>query len=176
MSSLNLPSYISPQGFTRLKNELSYLLKKERPEVVEVVSWAASNGDRSENGDYIYGKKKLREIDRRIRFLTKTIESTQVVDPMDQLGNDQIFFGATVKFRRYVVGKEQIIQRKNDQSTVEEVVIVGIAETDFEKGHISWVSPIAKVIIKCRVGDEIRMKIPSGLQKVEILSVIYKKI
>lgn len=176
MATLVYPNYISPNGYIKLKSELSNLLKKIRPTVVETVSWAASNGDRSENGDYIYGKKRLREIDRRIHFLTKTLETIKVVDPLDQLGNEQIFFGATVKYSRFLLGDDDSINQKLSNAIVEEIVIVGKDETDLKKGHISWVSPLAKAITKSRAGDEVTMNTPSGLQLLKILSVLYKKI
>ena len=176
MVTSSFPNYISPKGYDKLKRELSNLLNKERPTVVDTVSWAASNGDRSENGDYIYGKKKLREIDRRIYFLTKTLQTTKVVDPLDQLGNEQIFFGATVKYKRSLINNDSGLNQKHFDEVVEEVVIVGKEETDFKKGHISWVSPIARAITKSKAGDEITMKTPSGFQLLKILSVIYKSI
>ncbi len=175
MSNSVLQNYITPSGFHKLRSELADLLKIERPKVVEVVSWAASNGDRSENGDYIYGKKRLREIDRRVHFLTKTLESARIIDPLDQIGNDQIFFGATVKFRRYS-SKSSENEVKKYKEKVEQIVIVGKDETDFKLGRISWLSPVAKAVIKCRVGDQISINTPSGIQKLEILSVLYKKI
>ena len=176
MVTSSFPNYISPKGHNKLKRELSNLLKKERPAVVDIVSWAASNGDRSENGDYIYGKKKLREIDRRIYFLTKTLQTTKVVDPLDQLGNEQIFFGATVKYKRSLINNDSGLNQKHFDEIIEEVVIVGKEETNLKKGHISWVSPIARAIIKSKVGDEITMKSPSGLQLLKIMSVVYKNI
>ena len=169
-------NYITPGGIKRLKNEALYLIDTERPAIVKVVHWAASNGDRSENGDYIYGKKKLREIDRRIYFLTKTLQTTKVVDPLDQLGNEQIFFGATVKYKRSLINNDSGLNQKHVDEIIEEVVIVGKEETNLKKGHISWVSPIARAIIKSKVGDEITMKSPSGLQLLKIMSVVYKNI
>lgn len=170
------PNYISPNGHNQLKRELSNLLKEVRPAVVDTVSWAASNGDRSENGDYIYGKKKLREIDRRIHFLTRTLETIKVVDPMEQLGNQQIFFGATVEYLRSAFEDGDCLNKKLSKETVEKIVIVGKEETDLKKGHISWVSPIARALLKRKAGDEVTMKTPSGFQILKILSVVYRKI
>tara|TARA_E500000331_G_C17214736_1_gene695378 strand:- start:408 stop:938 length:531 start_codon:yes stop_codon:yes gene_type:complete len=176
MVTLKNPNYISPSGFSKLRRELSDLIKNERPKVLETVAWAASNGDRSENGDYIYGKKRLREIDRRIRFLTKTIESVKIVDPRDQVGNDQVFFGATVKYRRKLFNGKSSGKEHSIQDDIEEIVIVGVDETNFEKGHVSWISPIAKALLKSRVGDETTLRTPSGLQRLEILSINYNEI
>ncbi|TXT30676.1 MAG: transcription elongation factor GreB, partial [Rhodocyclaceae bacterium] len=149
--SLKLPpgtrNYITPSGHARLKDELEHLVKRERPHVVEVVAWAASNGDRSENGDYIYGKRRLREIDRRIRFLTKRIENAEVVDPLRQGNNDQIFFGARVT----------IAEADGVENTY---TIVGVDETDVAQGRISWISPLARALIKAREGDLIRFQSP----------------
>lgn len=153
-------NYITSQGYQALNDELQHLLKIERPKVVEVVSWAASNGDRSENGDYIYGKRRLREIDRRLRFLTKRLAIAQVVDPSKHFGNDQVFFGAEV----------EVI----DQSGVEQCFqIVGIDETHLGPNRISWISPIARALIKAREGDTVRFESPSGLREIDILSVRY---
>jgi transcription elongation factor GreB len=165
--SLKLPpgtrNYITPAGHARLKDELEHLVKRERPHVVEVVAWAASNGDRSENGDYIYGKRRLREIDRRIRFLTKRIENAEVVDPLRQGKNDQIFFGARVTIA--------------DADGVENTyTIVGVDETDVAKGHISWISPLARSLIKAREGEVIRFQSPVGVREIEILEVRYEVI
>lgn len=154
------PNYISPAGYARLKDELEHLVKSERPKVVEVVAWAASNGDRSENGDYIYGKRRLREIDRRIRFLSKRLDIAQVVDPLRQGDNDQVFFGATV-----VIGDES-----GDEQTY---TIVGVDEADATKGRISWISPLARAIIKSREGDSVRLQTPAGPRDLDILSVRY---
>jgi len=165
--SLKLPpgtrNYITPAGHARLKDELEHLVKRERPHVVEVVAWAASNGDRSENGDYIYGKRRLREIDRRIRFLTKRIENAEVVDPLRQGNNDQIFFGARVTIA--------------DADGVENTyTIVGVDETDVAKGHISWISPLARSLIKAWEGEVIRFQSPVGVKEIEILEVRYELI
>ena len=153
-------NYITPQGYATLSNELLDLLDNERPRVVEVVHWAASNGDRSENGDYLYGKKRLREIDRRIRFLTKRLEVAELTDPSVHYGNDQIFFGATVS---YV-----------DESGVERTVkILGIDEANSALGEVSWVSPIARTLLKARVGDELKLVMPDRVGTVEVLRVLY---
>ena len=153
-------NYITPQGHARLKTELLHLLDVERPEVVRIVSWAASNGDRSENGDYLYGKKRLREIDRRIRFLTRRLDRAEVVDPLQQAGNDQIFFGATVTY----------LQSDGVERTVR---IVGIDEVDPLNGQISWISPVARALIKAREGDSVSLQTPVGKLELEILAVSY---
>ena len=153
-------NYITPQGHARLKAELLHLLDVERPEVVRVVSWAASNGDRSENGDYLYGKKRLREIDRRIRFLTKRLDRAEVVDPSRQAGNDQVFFGATVTY----------LQSDGVERTVQ---IVGIDEVDPLAGRISWISPVARALIKAREGDTVPLQTPAGRLELEVLEVRY---
>lgn len=167
LPSLQLPAgtknYITPAGHARLKDELEHLVKRERPHVVEVVAWAASNGDRSENGDYIYGKRRLREIDRRIRFLTKRLDIAEIVDPLRQGDNDQIFFGARVTVM--------------DVDGVENsYTIVGVDETDVGRGRISWVSPLARALIKAREGDSIKFQSPLGVREIEILEVIYESI
>lgn len=165
--SLSLPSgtrnYISPAGHARLKSELEHLVKRERPQIVEIVSWAASNGDRSENGDYIYGKRRLREIDRRIRFLTKRLDIAEIVDPLRQGGNDQVFFGATVTIAE-IDGVENTY------------TIVGVDETDAARGRISWVSPLARAVIKSREGDTVRFQSPVGVREIEVVEVVYKAI
>jgi len=153
-------NYITPAGHARLKAELLQLLDVERPEVVRVVSWAASNGDRSENGDYLYGKKRLREIDRRIRFLTRRLDRAEVVDPQRQAGNDQVFFGASVAYRQ-----SDGVQRR--------VTIVGIDEVDPIRGRISWISPVAKALIKAREGDTVALATPAGRLELEIVEVRY---
>ncbi|MEJ7138126.1 transcription elongation factor GreB [Amphibiibacter pelophylacis] len=152
--------YISRTGFERLQKELHVLAHTERPQVVEKVSWAASNGDRSENGDYLYGKKRLREIDRRIRFLIKRLEQATVVDPTVHHGGDQVFFGATVTFARED-GQEQT------------VTILGEDEADALAGQITWLSPVARALLKAREGDEVRLQTPAGWQTLEILAVAY---
>ena len=165
--SLALPSgtrnYITPAGHARLKAELENFVKRERPHIVEIVSWAASNGDRSENGDYIYGKRRLREIDRRIRFLTKRLEIAEVVDPLRQGNNDQIFFGATFTIAE-VGGVENIY------------TIVGVDEIDAARGRISWISPLARAVIKSREGDTVRFQSPLGIREIDIISVVYRAI
>ena len=155
-------NYITPSGYTRLKTELDHLLRCERPSVVDVVHWAALNGDRSENGDYIYGKKRLREIDRRIRFLTKRLDIAQIVDPARQ-GTDQVFFGATVTCLDEQAG-EQTYQ------------IVGVDETDLGKKRISWISPLARALIKAREGDTVRFQSPLGWREIEIVAIEYRTI
>lgn len=154
-------NYMTPRGFQRLKDELVRLLNVERPEVVRTVSWAASNGDRSENGDYIYGKKRLREIDRRIRFLTKRLDNAEVVDPAAREATDQIFFGATVRYA-------------NGAGEDQEIAIVGIDEVDLPRGRVSWISPIARTLIKAREGDSVQLRTPAGVETLEILEVSYR--
>ena len=156
-------NYITPGGYARIKSELDELLRSERPRVVEVVHWAASNGDRSENGDYIYGKRRLREIDRRIRFLTKRLDLAEVVDPLCQQNVDQVFFGATV-----IIADEQ-----GDEQTYQ---IVGVDETDFPRGRISWVSPLARALLKSREGDRVRFQSPAGWREIEVLEIDYRSI
>jgi transcription elongation factor GreB len=154
-------NYITPQGYARLRTELLALIDEERPKVVEVVHWAASNGDRSENGDYIYGKKRLREIDRRIRFLTKRLEIAEVTDPSLHHGHDQVFFGATVTYAEEDTGEERT------------VTILGIDEADSAQGQVSWISPIARALLKAREGDVVKLVTPLGAKDVEILKVEY---
>jgi transcription elongation factor GreB len=153
-------NYITPAGYQAIKDELLQLIDVERPEVVRIVHWAASNGDRSENGDYIYGKRRLREIDRRIRFLTKRMDSAFVVDPSVHHGNDQVFFGATVDY----------INKAGEEHSV---TIVGVDELDPLKGKISWVSPVARALTKAREGDVITLHTPLGLDELEIVGVSY---
>ena len=153
-------NYITPQGYARLRAELMALIDDERPKVVEVVHWAASNGDRSENGDYLYGKKRLREIDRRIRFLTKRLEIAEVTDPSLHHGREQVFFGATVTYADGE-GHERTIR------------ILGIDEADNLQGEVSWVSPIARALIKSQVGDVVKLMTPAGPQDIEVLEVSY---
>ncbi|MCM1511880.1 MAG: transcription elongation factor GreB [Oxalobacter formigenes] len=155
-------NYITPAGLKALKDELLHLIDRERPEVVKVVSWAASNGDRSENGDYIYGKRRLREIDRRIRFLIKRIESAEEFDPSVHYGNDQIFFGATVTYER----------ENGEENTV---TIVGVDEIDPLHGKISWISPVARILTKAREGDTVMLNTPAGMEELLVLSVSYPK-
>lgn len=154
-------NYITPQGYARLRTELLQLIDEERPKVVEVVHWAASNGDRSENGDYLYGKKRLREIDRRIRFLTKRLEIAEVTDPALHHGHDQVFFGATVTYAEEDTGVERT------------VTILGIDEADSARGQVSWISPIARALLKAREGDVVKLVTPAGAKDVEILKVEY---
>ncbi|MGN6702816.1 MAG: transcription elongation factor GreB [Burkholderiaceae bacterium] len=153
-------NYKTPAGHRAMTEELLRLIDVERPEVVAVVSWAASNGDRSENGDYIYGKRRLREIDRRIRFLTKRLEQAEVVDPSVHHGGEQVFFGATVTY-------------ENGAGETHVVTIVGIDEFDPLKGRISWISPVARALTKARIGDSVSLKTPAGLDELEILDVQY---
>src|SRR4051812_11764592 len=153
-------NYVTPEGYRRLREELMELLDTERPKIVEVVSWAAKNGDRSENGDYLYGKKRLREIDRRIRFLTKRLDIAEVVDPSVHRGNDQVFFGATVRFA-------------SDHGEERTIRIVGVDEAESARGEVSWVAPIARALLKARVGDEVRLVTPRGVETIEVLEVRY---
>ncbi len=153
-------NYITPAGYRRLKDELLQLLNSDRPEAVRTVSWAASNGDRSENGDYIYGKKRLREIDRRIRFLTKRLDVAEIVDPDKRDATDQIFFGATVLYE-LAGGAEN------------RVTIVGIDEVDPARGYVSWISPIAVALLKAHVGDNVTLRTPAGNETLEVLDVSY---
>ncbi len=154
-------NYITPGGYARIKDELDQLLRVERPHIVEVVHWAASNGDRSENGDYIYGKKRLREIDRRIRFLTKRLDLAEVVDPAARQENcEQVFFGATVT----------VCDEQGDEQTYQ---IVGVDETDFSRNRISWVSPLARALIRAREGDQVRFQSPAGWREIDVVSVAY---
>ena len=155
-------NYISPAGYARLKAELKALVEIERPKVVQAVSWAASNGDRSENADYIYGKKRLREIDRRVRFLIKRLEAAEVVDSAGR-DTDQVFFGATVK----------VASKSGGERTV---TIVGIDEVDPVRGRVSWISPIAKALLKARAGDAVTLRSPSGVEELEILRLSYDPI
>jgi len=162
--ALKLPqgtrNYITPGGYARIKAELDHLLRTERPQVVDVVHWAALNGDRSENGDYIYGKRRLREIDRRIRFLTKRLDLADVVDPARQENADQVFFGATVTLR-------------DEQGQDQSFQIVGVDETDFSRGRISWISPLARALLKAREGDSVRFQSPAGWREIEVVMIEY---
>ncbi len=153
-------NYMTPTGFKTLQDELKLLVNDERPKVVEIVSWAAGNGDRSENGDYLYGKKRLREIDRRIRYLMKRLESATVVDPKEQQKLVLVFFGATVTYAR----------EDNSEHTV---TIVGVDEADMQENKISWLSPLARGLMKAKVGDERQIRTPAGVETVEILSIEY---
>ncbi|MBT9526680.1 MAG: transcription elongation factor GreB [Rhizobacter sp.] len=153
-------NYLTPEGYTRLREELMTLLDVERPKIVEVVSWAAKNGDRSENGDYLYGKKRLREIDRRIRFLTKRLDIAEVADPSIHHGSDQVFFGATVTY-------------ENSRGEERTITIKGIDEVDNLHGEVSWISPIARALLKARVGDEVSLMTPGGMERIEVVDVHY---
>jgi len=163
MPQTNTKNYITPSGHQLLKDELLHLLDVERPEIVKIVHWAASNGDRSENGDYIYGKKRLREIDRRIRFLNKRLEIAEVVDPATRESTDQIFFGATVTYLNGL-GEQKILR------------IVGVDEISDNDFCVSWISPIAKAMIKKRIGDEVELATPAGVEILEIIDVQYVEI
>jgi transcription elongation factor GreB len=153
-------NYLTPEGYKRLREELMALLDEERPKIVEVVSWAAKNGDRSENGDYLYGKKRLREIDRRIRFLTKRLDIAEVANPSVHHGSDQVFFGATVTY-------------ENSRGEERTITIKGIDEVDNLQGEVSWVSPIARALLKSRVGDEVSLMTPGGVETLEVVQVTY---
>src|SRR5688572_10899230 len=153
-------NYMTPGGFARLRAELLQLMDEERPKVVEAVHWAAKNGDRSENGDYLYGKKRLREIDRRIRFLTKRLEIAEVTDPSVHHGQDQIFFGATVTYADET-GEERT------------VTILGIDEAESSQHQVSWISPIARALLKAREGDVVKLVTPGGVHEIEVLEVRY---
>jgi transcription elongation factor GreB len=154
-------NYITPAGLQRLKDELRQLTRVERPKVVEIVHWAAGNGDRSENGDYIYGKKRLREIDRRTRHLLKRIEIAEPVDLAQQKNREQVFFGATVTYA----------DKDDKEHTVR---IVGIDEVQHEKGEISWISPLARALLKARVGDTVEVRTPHGGEPVEVVDIKYE--
>src|SRR6516165_4119229 len=153
-------NYMTPRGHQALEDELRRLLREERPSVVETVAWAAGNGDRSENGDYIYGKRRLREIDRRIRFLAKRLESAEIVDPRRQKKLDQVFFGATVT---YATGR----------GTKMTITIVGVDEADLDRGQVSWLSPVARALMKAHQGDIVELRAPAGLEQIEVLAIRY---
>jgi transcription elongation factor GreB len=155
-------NYMTPPGFAALQAELRQLLREERPKIVDIVAWAAGNGDRSENGDYLYGKKRLREIDRRVRYLTKRLESAEVVDPSKQQQLRQVFFGATVTYAR----------ADNSEHTV---TLVGLDEADVAQGKISWQAPLAKALLKARVGDTVILRTPAGHEPVEVLFIRYNQ-
>src|SRR6185295_10208044 len=155
----HVKNYVTPAGLAALQEELRKLRYEERPKVVETVSWAAGNGDRSENGDYIYGKKRLREIDSRVRYLLKRVESAELVDPQLQKNKDQVFFGATVEYAR--------------KDNTQKVTIVGIDEADLNSGKISWLSPVARALMKAHAGDVIEFRTPSGTETIEVLSIAY---
>ncbi len=156
----SVKNYITRPGYDRLRNELFALIDVERPKIVEIVHWAASNGDRSENGDYIYGKKRLREIDRRIRFLTKRLELAEIVDPSVHKGSDQVFFGATVTCAKV----------SGDLFTV---TILGVDEAESAQSEVTWISPVAKALLKSRVGDEVQLITPAGNELLEVIAVVY---
>jgi transcription elongation factor GreB len=153
-------NYMTPAGHARLRAELHRLLREERPKVVEIVSWAAGNGDRSENGDYLYGKKRLREIDRRVRFLTKRLEIAEVVDPARQTQRDRVFFGATVTY-------------VNERDEARSVTILGADEADLARGEVSLYAPIARALLGARVGDVVRLRTPAGMEELEVLEIRY---
>jgi transcription elongation factor GreB len=153
-------NYLTPGGYAAMRNELQHLMNEERPAMVQVVSWAASNGDRSENGDYLYGKKRLREIDRRMRFLTKRLGIAEVVDPALQTNRDQVFFGATV---HYVDKAGQTYS----------VTIVGVDEAEPLNGKISWISPVARALNKAKEGDTVILRTPAGIDELDILEITY---
>jgi transcription elongation factor GreB len=155
-----IKNYMTPTGFAALQDEMNRLYRDERPKVVEIVTWAAGNGDRSENGDYLYGKKRLREIDRRLRYLTKRLESAEVVDPKKQQKLEKVFFGATVAYAR-------------EDGTEHTVTLVGPDEADVSKGKISWISPVARALMKTQAGDMVEMKTGAGAETLEVLSVCY---
>jgi transcription elongation factor GreB len=153
-------NYISPTGYTRLRDELLDLMDNQRPQVVEAVHWAAKNGDRSENGDYIYGKKRLREIDRRIHFLTRRLDIAEITEPSVHHGCEQVFFGATVTYG-------------DDTGMQSTVTILGIDEVDSTKGQVSWISPIARALLKAHLDDVVRLVTPSGSHEVQVLHISY---
>jgi transcription elongation factor GreB len=160
-----IKNYMTRKGYQAMRDELDLLVKTERPKVVETVSWAASNGDRSENGDYIYGKRRLREIDRRIRFLIKRLEIAEVVDPSEREETEQIFFGATVTF--------EMLDADLAQTEIKTYQIVGVDEANASEGRISWISPIGRALLKARVGDAVRYPSPTGERELEVLEVVY---
>jgi len=153
-------NYITPAGLSRLQDEFRQLKQVERPKVVEIVSWAAGNGDRSENGDYLYGKKRLREIDKRLRFLTKRLEIAEVVDPARQTNRSQVFFGATVTYA-------------DSQDRERTIRIVGVDEVRHDLGEISWLSPVARALLRARVGDSVEVRTPTGLEPIEVVRINY---
>ena len=153
-------NYITPAGFRRLRDELKQLQQTERPRIVDIVAWAAGNGDRSENGDYIYGKQRLREIDRRLRFLAKRLEAAEVVDPARQAHHDRVFFGATVTYA-------------NAADEERTVTIVGVDEIDADNGKVSWISPIARALMKAREGDVVELRTPHGVEPIEVIEIRY---
>ncbi|WP_395666015.1 transcription elongation factor GreB [Methylocella sp.] len=153
-------NYVTPEGFRRMQDEFDQLRRVERPKIVETVAWAAGNGDRSENGDYIYGKKRLREIDRRLRFLRKRMEIAEIVDPNRQAGKDRIFFGATVDY-------------ETGDGVAKRLRIVGVDEARSELGEVSWISPIARALLKAEEGDLVEVRTPKGVERIEVLKISY---
>jgi transcription elongation factor GreB len=153
-------NYITPDGFRRLQEELKHLQQTERPKIVEIVSWAAGNGDRSENGDYIYGKRRLREIDRRMRFFAKRLEAAEMVDPAKQAHLDRVFFGATVTYAN----------ARDEEKTI---TIVGVDEVDADNGKVSWISPIARALMKAQEGDVVELRTPHGPEPIEVVEIKY---
>ncbi len=151
---------MTPAGHAALSAELEFLVREERPRIVEIVSWAAGNGDRSENGDYIYNKKRLREIDRRLRYLTKRLDDAEIVDPARQQGLEQVFFGATVTYAR-------------EDGTEMTVTLVGVDEADFAQGKINWLSPVGRALMKAREGDEVTVRTDAGREVIEVLEIVY---
>ncbi len=160
-SPKGVKNYITPPGFKALQDELKQLRRVDRPKIVEIVSWAAGNGDRSENGDYIYGKKRLREIDRRMRFLLKRMEAAEIVDPAAQPNKDRVYFGATVTYA----------DEEDNERTFR---IVGIDEADLDRGDVSWISPIARALLKSEIGDVVEVRTPRGPQSVEVIKISYE--
>jgi transcription elongation factor GreB len=154
-------NYVTPFGFSQLQTELRHLVSDERPKIVEIVRWSAGNGDRSENGDYIYGKRRLREIDRRIRYLTKRLESAEIVDPKLQQNLTRVYFGATVTYAK-------------EDDTQQSIKLVGIDEADLMQGKVSWISPIAKSLLKAAAGDIVQLKTPAGTEELEVLTIKYE--
>ena len=157
---LGAKNLMTPHGFKMLQDELEHLTRVERPRIVEIVSWAAGNGDRSENGDYLYNKKRLREIDRRLRYLTKRLDKPEIVDPKKQQGLEQVFFGASVTYER----------ADGSRLTVK---LVGVDEADMDKGKINWLSPVGKALMKSRIGDEVNVRTEFGVETIEVLSIEY---
>lgn len=156
----DVKNLMTPQGYEALAKEQDWLVQQERPKIVEIVSWAAGNGDRSENGDYLYNKKRLREIDRRLRYLMKRLDTAEIVDPKRQQGIEQVFFGATVTYAR------------EDDSELT-VTLVGVDEADMDQGKINWLSPVGRALMKKRVGDEADVRTESGVETIEILAISY---
>lgn len=159
---VGIKNYITAAGFRRMQEEVKHLQQEERPRIVEIVAWAAGNGDRSENGDYIYGKQRLREIDRRLRFLTKRLEAAEIVDPARQAHLDRVFFGATVTYATHA----------GDERTI---IIVGVDEVDADNGKVSWISPIARALLKAQEGDVVELRTPHGPEPIEVLEIRYGK-